>query len=83
MRPKDFVKYSSHFLVRATDSAPVWELKLEVLTLIFPRIPLHVESLILKELEHFSQGTYKALVQEAVRAIGRLHRLMPPLHPAA
>ncbi|KAM3447309.1 hypothetical protein MY3296_008836 [Beauveria thailandica] len=71
MRPKDFVKYSSHFLVRATDSAPVWELKLEVLTLIFPHSPPHIKSLILKELEHFSQGTNKGLVQEAVRAIGR------------
>ncbi|KAM0740507.1 hypothetical protein ACQRIT_005691 [Beauveria bassiana] len=71
MRPKDFVKYSSHFLVRATDSAPVWELKLEVLTLIFPHSPPHFKSLILKELEHFSQGTNKGLVQEAVRAIGR------------
>lgn len=71
MRPTDFVKYASHFLVRATDTAPVWELKLEVLTIIFPHSPLHIKSLILKELEHFSQGTDKALVREAVRAIGR------------
>lgn len=71
LRPNDFVKYASHFLVRATDPAPVWELKLEVLTIIFPHSPLHVKSLILKELEHFSQGANKALVREAVRAIGR------------
>ncbi|RSM05500.1 hypothetical protein CEP52_006246 [Fusarium oligoseptatum] len=71
MRPADFVKYASHFLVRATDPAPVWELKLEILTIIFPHSPPHVKSLILKELEHFSQGTNKALVREAVRAIGR------------
>lgn len=71
VRPLDFVKYASHFLVRATDSAPIWELKLEVLTLIFPHSPVHVKSLILKELEHFSQGSNKALVLEAVRAIGR------------
>ncbi|KAF4461908.1 AP-3 complex subunit beta-2 [Fusarium albosuccineum] len=70
-RPVDFVKYASHFLVRATDPAPVWELKLEILTIIFPHSPPHVKSLILKELEHFSQGTNKALVREAVRAIGR------------
>ncbi|KAF4991349.1 hypothetical protein FDECE_14070 [Fusarium decemcellulare] len=70
-RPADFVKYASHFLVRATDPAPVWELKLEILTIIFPHSPPHVKSLILKELEHFSQGTNKALVREAVRAIGR------------
>ncbi|KAM0432893.1 hypothetical protein ACHAPT_004598 [Fusarium lateritium] len=71
MRPADFVKYASHFLVRATDPAPVWELKLEILTIIFPHSPPHIKSLILKELEHFSQGTNKALVREAVRAIGR------------
>lgn len=71
IRPTDFVKYASHFLVRATDPAPVWELKLEILTIIFAHGPLHVKSLILKELEHFSQGTNKTLVREAVRAIGR------------
>ncbi|UZP41084.1 hypothetical protein NXS19_008900 [Fusarium pseudograminearum] len=71
IRPADFVKYASHFLVRATDTAPIWELKLEILTIIFPHSPSHVKSLILKELEHFSQGTNKALVREAVRAIGR------------
>lgn len=71
LRPADFVKYASHFLVRATDPAPVWELKLEVLTIIFPHSPPHVKSLILKELEHFSQGSNKTLVRESVRAIGR------------
>ncbi|EAA33040.3 ARM repeat-containing protein [Neurospora crassa] len=70
-RPADFVRYASHFLVRATDTQPIWELKLELLTLIFPHAPLHVKSLILNELEHFSRGTDKALVREAVRAIGR------------
>ncbi|PFH61931.1 hypothetical protein XA68_15804 [Ophiocordyceps unilateralis] len=69
--PGDFVKYASHFLVRATDAPPVWELKLEVLTIIFPHGPPQVKSLILKELEHFSRGSSKALVREAVRAIGR------------
>lgn len=71
LRPKDFARYASHFLVRATDAAAVWELKLEVLTIIFPHSPPHIKSLILKELEHFSQGSNKALVREAVRAIGR------------
>jgi vesicle coat complex subunit len=69
--PADFVKYATHFLVRATDTQQVWELKLEVLTLIFPHAPTHVKSLILNELEHFSRGSDKILVREAVRAIGR------------
>lgn len=69
--PADFVRYARHFLVRATDSQPVWELKLELLTLIFPHVATHVKSLILNELEHFSRGSDKALVREAVRAIGR------------
>ncbi|KAK3687780.1 adaptin N terminal region-domain-containing protein [Podospora appendiculata] len=69
--PADFVKYATHFLVRATDPQPVWELKLELLTLIFSRAPSHIKSLILNELEHFSRGADKSLVREAVRAIGR------------
>ncbi|KAL1888409.1 AP-3 complex subunit beta [Ceratocystis pirilliformis] len=71
-RPQDFVRYSSHFLVRATDPVPVWELKLEVLTLIFPHSPSHTKGLILNELEHFARGTCNKILQrEAVRAIGR------------
>jgi len=69
--PASFVRYASHFLIRATDSHPVWELKLELQTLIFPHAPPATKSLILNELEHFSRGTDKVLVREAVRAIGR------------
>ena len=79
--PASFVKYASHFLVRATDAAPVWELKLEVLTLIFPHSPPQTKSLILNELEHFSRGTNKALVREAVRAIGRCAQGDPATAP--
>lgn len=79
--PDSFVKYASHFLVRATDTAPVWELKLEVLTLIFPHSPLQTKSLILNELEHFSRGTNKSLVREAVRAIGRCAMADPATAP--
>ncbi|KAL2121230.1 hypothetical protein VTJ04DRAFT_5257 [Mycothermus thermophilus] len=69
--PADFVKYATHFLVRGDDSQSVWELKLEILTLIFPHAPPRIKSLILTELEHFSRSPDKALVKEAVRAIGR------------
>ncbi|KAL1843174.1 hypothetical protein VTJ49DRAFT_2725 [Mycothermus thermophilus] len=69
--PADLVKYATHFLVRANDTQPVWELKLELLTLIFPHAPPRIKSLILTELEHFSRSPDKALVREAVRAIGR------------
>ncbi|KAI1767289.1 ARM repeat-containing protein, partial [Hypoxylon sp. FL1150] len=79
--PDSFVKYASHFLVRATDTAPVWELKIEVLTLIFPHSPLQTKSLILNELEHFSRGTNKSLVREAVRAIGRCAQADPATAP--
>jgi AP-3 complex subunit beta len=70
-RPEAFVKYASHFLVHSTDPPQVWELKLELLTLIFPHSDAYLKSLILNELEHFSQGSDKELVRESVRAIGR------------
>jgi AP-3 complex subunit beta len=70
-RPEAFVKYASHFLVHSKDSPQVWELKLELLTLIFPHSDPYLKSLILNELEHFSQGSDKELVRESVRAIGR------------
>ena len=71
LQPEAFVKYALHFLVHSTDPPQIWELKLEVLTLIFPHCDPYMKSLILNELEHFSQGSDKALVREAVRAIGR------------
>ena len=70
-RPQAFVKYASHFLLHSTDSPQVWELKLELLTLIFPHCAPYMKSLILNELEHFSRGSDRELVREAVRAIGR------------
>lgn len=70
-RPEAFVKYYSHFLVRSTDPPQVWELKLEILTLIFPHCDPYLKSIILNELEHFSRGSDRELVREAVRAIGR------------
>ncbi|KAK8231578.1 adaptin N terminal region-domain-containing protein [Phyllosticta capitalensis] len=70
-RPEAFVRYSSHFLLRSTDSPQIWRLKLEILTLIFPHSPHHLQSLILAELAHFTGGHDAGLVREAVRAIGR------------
>ncbi|KAK7609193.1 adaptin N terminal region-domain-containing protein [Phyllosticta paracitricarpa] len=70
-RPEAFVKYTSHFLLRSTDSPQIWRLKLEILTLIFPHSPHHLQSLILAELAHFTGGHDAGLVREAVRAIGR------------
>ncbi|KAI9713047.1 MAG: AP-3 complex subunit beta [Bogoriella megaspora] len=70
-RPRPFVRYLSHFLVRSIDSPSIWRLKLEVLTLIFPHAELHIQGLILRELEHFSRGHNVELVRESVRAIGR------------
>lgn len=70
-KPEAFVKYASYFLVHATDPPQVWELKLELLTLVFPHADAYLKSLILNELEHFSQGSDRDLVRESVRAIGR------------
>lgn len=69
--PKPFAKYASHYLVHSTDPPHIWRLKLEVLTIIFPHCGLHLKSVIINELEHFSKGTDPELVRESVRAIGR------------
>ncbi|KKY38264.1 putative arm repeat-containing protein [Diaporthe ampelina] len=81
LRPTDFVKYASHFLVRATDCSSVWELKLEVLTLVFPHAPPHVKSLILNELEHFSRGSDK-LLQDSTAHTSTVVRLAKNLDSA-
>lgn len=69
--PKPFAKYASHYLVHSTDPPHIWRLKLEILTIIFPHCGLHLKSVIISELEHFSKGTDPDLVRESVRAIGR------------
>ncbi|KAL4889477.1 ARM repeat-containing protein [Aspergillus ambiguus] len=70
-QPQAFIKYTTHFLVHATDPPHVWRLKLEVLTILFPHCGLHLKGVILSELQHFSQGTDPDLVRESVRATGR------------
>jgi AP-3 complex subunit beta len=69
--PQPFVPYASHFLIHSSDLPNVWQLKLELLTIIFPYCGLHLKNIILSELEHFAQGTTPDLVRESVRAIGR------------
>ncbi|KIW64309.1 hypothetical protein PV04_09253 [Phialophora macrospora] len=69
--PEIFVPYASHFLIRAHDSPQIWRLKIELLTLIFPHAALHLKSIILSELEHFSHSSDIELIRESVRAIGR------------
>lgn len=70
-RPKSFARYASHYLVHATDPPHIWRLKLEILTIIFPYCGLHLKTVIVSELEHFSRSTDRELVRESVRAIGR------------
>lgn len=69
--PQAFVKYATHFLVHVNDTAHIWDLKLEILTLIFPHCDPYMKSIMLNELEHFSRGFDRDLVRESVRAIGR------------
>ncbi|KAJ9602896.1 AP-3 complex subunit beta [Cladophialophora chaetospira] len=69
--PELFVPYASHFLLRAQDSPQIWRLKVELLTLVFPHAALHLKSIILSELEHFSHSSDIELIRESVRAIGR------------
>ncbi|KIX08302.1 uncharacterized protein Z518_02958 [Rhinocladiella mackenziei CBS 650.93] len=69
--PELFVPYASHFLLRTQDSPQIWKLKIELLTLIFPHAALHLKSIILNELGHFSHSSDIELIRESVRAIGR------------
>ncbi|WPH04573.1 Hypothetical protein R9X50_00746500 [Acrodontium crateriforme] len=76
--PTFFVPHIRHFLVRATEGAEIWRLKLELLTLIFPHSSQDVQNLILAELEHFSRSHDAPLVRESVRAIGRCAQSSDP-----
>ena len=69
--PKSFTQYAQHFLVRSTDTPDIYQLKLELLTLIYPHAKPSLKGLVLNELEHFSRVHDQNLVHESVRAIGR------------
>jgi AP-3 complex subunit beta len=75
--PQAFVPYASHFLISATDPASLQDLKLELLTLIFPHSPPSTRSLILAELSHFTASPNPHLVRAAVQAIGRCAQSSP------
>ncbi|KAI4209878.1 MAG: hypothetical protein LQ351_007232 [Letrouitia transgressa] len=71
VRPKNFLRYTTHFLVHAAEPLEVSLLKIEVLTLLFPHGESHIRELILTELEYFTQSPDADVVQQSVRAIGR------------
>lgn len=75
--PELFVPYASHFLLQAGDAPQIWKLKLELLTIIFPHAALHLKSIILCELEHFSHSSDPDLIRESVQAIGRCAQTDP------
>lgn len=66
-----FVPHASHFLINSRDTAQIWKLKIEMLTLIFSHAHVHLKTLILNELDDFSHSADIEQTQEAVRAIGR------------
>ncbi|MCJ1354779.1 MAG: AP-3 complex subunit beta [Icmadophila ericetorum] len=71
LHPDLFVKYTTHFFIRATDPPSAWHLKIEIMTLVFPHCDPSLKSLILTELDHFTKSPDNDLVCESVRAIGR------------
>ena len=77
-QPPLLVPYIRHFLLKATESPPIWRLKLELLTLLFPHARKETQDLTLAELEHFSHAHDATLVRESVRAIGRCAQSSSP-----
>ena len=77
VRPESFVRYTTRFLVRATDVPDISRLKFELLTLIFPHCDETLKEMILTEFEHFMNSANSDLVTESVRAIGRCSQTDP------
>ncbi|KAI9883508.1 MAG: Type I transmembrane sorting receptor [Watsoniomyces obsoletus] len=81
IRPQPFVRYTTRFLLRTTEPPPIWRLKLEVLTLVFPHCTAHLKGVILNELHHFSQSSSsnnKDLMKESIKTIGRCAQSADP-----
>jgi vesicle coat complex subunit len=69
--PHLLAPYASRFLLSAQDGPLIRDLKLELLTLVFPHSNSVARSLILSELSHFTHSSDGRLVRAAVEAIGR------------
>jgi AP-3 complex subunit beta len=76
--PSLLVPHLRHFLLRTSEAPLIRQLKLEVLTLIFPHTIKATQDFILAELEHFSHGHDATLVRECIRAIGRCAQSSSP-----
>jgi vesicle coat complex subunit len=72
-----FLPYASHFFPSSTDPEASIKLQLEILTLLFPHCKMHLQTLILSELAHFSHSSSPDLIRESVRAIGRCAQSSP------
>lgn len=77
-KPQLFTPYVRHFFVHSTEAQSIRQLKLEVLTLLFPYIGQELQDLVLAEFEHFSRSHDTALIRESVRAIGRCAQWSSP-----
>ena len=77
LRPEPFVQYLTHFLLKTTEPPQISRLKLEILTLLFPHVEPHLQSLILSELTHFLSSPSQSLIRSSVRAIGRCAQCSP------
>ena len=73
--PRLFIRYTSRFLLRASDSSRIARLKLEIASLIFPHAPPNAQSLILAEIGQatrgWSSGAVPDIRRDAVYALGR------------
>lgn len=74
-RPLIWNKFAKHFLIHPTDSEPIWQLKLEIITLI---ISPDNATLLLSELEQYSrQSIDERLARDATNALGKSAQHMP------
>ena len=74
---KLLVHYASYFIPLSGSSSSTTRLNLEMLSLIFPHAQLHLQSLILSELSHFSHSSSIEIIRDSVRAIGRCAQSSP------